>query len=487
MRQSQMEKYREQRRKALEPEELDFEGLAKKLVDGDRPKEQRQLNPTQLEFICDPAARKAYMGRAGAAKTTTLNGGVMLRCLLEPGNKELVARHDYNDLMDTTYRNLERMLLRLPPGTRLDRNKNPPEKWWIRPINDGEPSEITFMGLKDAVGSYEFNHVNIDEADEVDYKRIEELEGRLRNLRPGVPQEENNYSINLAFNPPPKHHALYLKCTGRDERDRKRAEPVFKLFVPKMGENQRNLPADYYEKMTVGMSEDLKQRLVLGQWVEVFPGEPVYRQFKRTTHVRRGLKHAPWAPIIRFWDFGYRSPYCGFLQSDHNGALRVLYEVQGENIEAKPFATMAKKAGGLRFPGHTQFIDFGDPAARQRKDTGSTLQVLTELGIALRYRVSRIEEGLRLIRTELGRLIEGEPAILFDEEGCPILISAMSGGYRMDDKGKEPVKDGYYDHSADAFRYGIINLFTGGGMFIPPNLAFQPGVPMTDSVASTGE
>lgn len=482
-----MEKYREARRKQHEPIRLDFEGLFKLLVDGDRPSEQRQLNPTQADFVCDPHNRKAYMGRAGAAKTTTLNAGVMLRCLMEPGNKELVARHDYNDLMDTTYRNLERMLQRLPPGTRLDRNKNPPEKWWIRPIGDGEPSEITFMGLKEAVGSYEFNHINIDEADEVDFKRVEELEGRLRNIRPGVPKEENNYSINMAFNPPPKHHWLYMKCTGRDERDRQKNAPVFKLYVPRMGENQRNLPDGYYEKMTVGMSEDLVQRLVLGQWVEVFPGEPVYRQFKRTYHVRRGLPYHPYLPLVRFWDFGYRSPFCGFLQADNNGVMRVLFEVQGENIELKDFASMVKKQGTLRFPGHNAFVDFGDPAARQRKDTGSSLLLLSELGISLRYRVSRIDEGVRLIRQELGRNIEGEPALQFDEEGCPILISALSGGYRMDDAGKEPVKDGYYDHGADAFRYGMVNMFAGGSMFIPPTAAFTPGVPMLGSVASTGE
>lgn len=111
-------------------------------------------------------------------------------------------------------------------------------------------------------------------------------------------------------------------------------------------------------------------------------------------------------------------------------------------------------------------MDYGDPAVTQKKDTGSTLAQLSKEAITMRYRTSGIEEGLRIIRTELERTIEGEPSIMFDRKGCPLLIQAMRGGYHLDDEGVKAVKDGFYDHLADAFRYGCINIFVSGGSMV---------------------
>jgi hypothetical protein len=112
--------------------------------------------------------------------------------------------------------------------------------------------------------------------------------------------------------------------------------------------------------------------------------------------------------------------------------------------------------------------DFGDPAAAQRKDTGSTLQVLHNEGINLRYMRSEIAPGIRRIRLMLEQNIRGEPALQVDTRYCPITVRAFQGGYRLEDvkessrtsdMGLLPVKDGTYDHPMDDIRYGVVNLF----------------------------
>ncbi len=79
------------------------------------------------------------------------------------------------------------------------------------------------------------------------------------------------------------------------------------------------------------------------------------------------------------------------------------------------------------------------------------------------FRTSTIDEGVRRTRLGLEQLVRGEAAFQYDRRHCPILIAAMKGGYHLDPSGQKPVKDGYYDHLADASRYGIVNLFSPDG------------------------
>src|SRR5690606_5385907 len=139
----------------------------------------------------------------------------------------------------------------------------------------------------------------------------------------------------------------------------------------------------------------------------------------------------------------------------HGGRLLILREFMGEKMDARAFGRLVLAQTKQYFPNASRFVDIGDPAAAQQKDTGSTLGVLNQLGIQMLYQVSRIDVGLRIVRERLGTLIDGKPGMLFDS-ACHVLIEAMRGGYRLDEKtGEKPVKDGYYDHLADALRYGL--------------------------------
>lgn len=454
MRKSKLDLAREAKQRTMEPVRLTLEGLTELLIAGDKPILERRLNPTQKEFISCPETFLAYMGAAGVAKTSTGVGAVILQCLLEPGTRALIGRRDYNEMKDTTMRRFFEMIGRLPSGVMVDRDKSPPMKVWLQPVVEGELSEVTFMGLNDVIGSHEYHVIFVDEADEVEEARLEELMARLR--APG-PQQRR---FMLAFNPPSKVHHLYTMCTGKDAKERPVKPPVFRLFRPTPNENDRNLPDNYHNDLRARLGPERAMRLADGLWGSVFDGTPVYRDFKRLTHGRHHLRPMDGEPLFRWWDFGYRHPFCIWADQDERGVVRALYEHGAENLEAESFIRQVQAIGLRRF-GVRRYIDFGDIAVRQKKDTGSTLSVLARNGIYMQSNVMSIDTSVDECRRFLRQMYDGEPMFQVDLEGCPILSEALGGGYRMDKTGEFPLKDGYYDHPADAWRYGLIGIQRG--------------------------
>lgn len=435
---------------------LDLEGLAKRILhDPDKFAElEPKVEPTQWEFICDPEEYKLYMGRAGAAKTSTLICAMLLRALLQPGFKGVIMRQHYNSMFNTVIERAEEMLQRLGPGVLLDRNKSPPMRWLIRSAVDDGISQILFCGINELPKGFGCHAIAVDEVDECSESDINALRLRTREVGP--------HALMLACNPPDTTHWLYTAATGRDMYEKQVAEPWLKLFTPKDGENASHLESDYYEKASKGMPEDLRQRFIHGAWGQVFPGKPVYREFSGKFHIADGLKYNQMWPVLRFRDFGYRRPCCIWAQLDENtGCLDCIAEILGENEEVLAFEDRVQALSNSKFRGAT-FIDFGDPAVDQHKDTGSTLHMLQERGVFVNYIRSDLEEGLRHVRLLLERMSHGRPLFLFDRLGCPILIRSLRGGYMVNENGKA-LKDGYYDHLADAFRYGVINVYDTSG------------------------
>lgn len=449
MRKSAREKLADAKRVKHSQTQMTLESLMEMLLGG-------PILPTQRKFIYSPDRNKAYKGPAGCAKTSTGCTAGFLRALLQPGSHGLVARQDYNDLKDTTAQRLQEMVDRMPPGVLVDRDKSAPMKWYIQPAVEGPLSTITFMGLKAGLGSYEFNWALIDEADEVEPRRIHEVSTRLR--APG-----GDYALMLCFNPPEKTHELYTLCTGRDHQERVVGNPMFTLFEPDPKENVANLPEGYYDELAKDLPEDMRTRLIDGDWGSTFTGTPVYKQFSKRLHVRDDIQYDPSSLLFRFWDFGYNHPVCLWAQLDGFGRLKILREEQGSQIEASAFARRCNSLTALHFPHAPKVIDYGDPAVRQKKDTGSALADLASEGVLVLWSIVTIDQSLKKVRKLLETMVSGEPQIQIARRECPILIGALSGGYKMDKHGVAPVKDGFYDHSADAFRYGVWNLFGSGG------------------------
>lgn len=468
MRLSAAESYKHGRRSQLSraPEALHgVEDLIRLMVDPNVSPNKRKILPTQRDFILSHAPLEAYMGPAGCAKTTTGCAKLLLRALLIPGSKWFVARRDYNDLSDTTARSMAAIMARLPEGTLVERIKQPPMKWSIRPVATSaenatpELSEITFMGLSDQIRSYEFTGGFIDEADEVEEHYVDEMKMRLRYWPQGMDHvpEDMRHSIWMSFNPPPTSHWLYKACTGLNEEGLVETKPTIKLYRPQPRENAANLPKGYYDDLGATLTSDLRKRLVEGDWGSTFPGQPVIRQFKRDVHVRKKLEYKG-GTLFRFWDFGYRVPVCIMAQVSKMGQVQVLRELRGQNVEIGKFADAALAATAQWFPTARAVEDYGDPAVRQQKDTGSALAILHNAGIVLKTQRTPLDISLNTLRKRFETLIDGEPALLIDDS-CRVLCDALAGGYHLKDDGVTPHKDNVYDHSVDALRYGIWFLF----------------------------
>lgn len=484
MRETPLEKLRKAKRQQFKEERItSFDDLVALMVDGNRPREERQVNPTQIALIRDNVhSLKAYKGSAGCAKTSTGVAEVLLHALLEPVSKLFIARRDYNDLKGTTMQRAWEMVQRLPQGTLLDRNKEPPEKWWLRSIPKrlpdntmlDTPSEITFIGMSDELkGSYEFNGGFVDEADECSEKAILGFLARCRWM--GHPLSPLHRWMTVAFNPPPIEHWLYTACTGLNAQGEVVDKtPKMHLYNPQAKENARNLPPTYYEELALRLPEDMRQRLVDNEWGSTFPGEPVVRPFKRSIHTRPSIQYQG-GTLFCFWDFGFTRPYfCGF-QMHKSGRLQGLIEHLGHMVEVRPFVDQVRERLYAKFGTLPNAIHYGDPAVKQHKDTGSALSILREAGIVMRFQHTPFDVSMRILRKKFEDMIEGEPAILLDSGAMPILCSALGGGYHFKDDGVTPFKDGYYDHPVDALRYGVFNLVGLGAesnSTLPTNIAY---------------
>lgn len=447
---------------------LDYEGLLKVLLGPDRRTGLATgPRPTQRKYIESKAPFKAFKGEAGAAKTSGMMCSAMLRALFQLNVQIAIGRLDYNDLLGTTAKRLEEMLNRLNPDLLLDRDKTPPMRWWIQqPVTDkeGNPgiAQIDFIGLKEYPGSYEWNRIYVDEADEVDKSIIDGLKSRLR--APCEPEYEGDYGLDIGFNPPDTTHWIYTACTGMDYKERKVATPEFVLFDPKAGENAKGLPDDYLKRFE-GMAPDMLARLKDNKWGTSFPGEAVFKDaFYSNLHARDTLAFDQTRPLILWMDFGFRHPVCIWTQMDEEHRFRLLHELHAQDMEARDFIRKVHMETNINFPQGRGKLYIGDPAAKQKKDTGSTLQVLDSEGINLMYMEGMsIEEGLRRIRYLLQQAPKGIMQIRISRKGCPRLIRMFQGGYHKHKTTNLPVKDGVYDHPADAFRYGITNLFDAEG------------------------
>lgn len=486
MRKSSFEQWQEKQRAKFAPTILtSVEDLLKLMMDGGRDAKERRVNPTQLAYVTSDSKLKLYLGPAGSGKSVVGCADIMLRALMMPGTKWFVARRDYNDLIDTTLRTMTNILNRLPDGTLLDRQKAAPQKWWIRPIVAGangkmtEPSEITFMGLSDDVGSYEFTGGFVDEVDEVEKQYFFQMLGRLRH-KPFPEFPDENFFIGSACNPPSMTHWLYTECTGLNVAGVKEKDPTITMFRPRPAENQRNLPKGYYEQMAASMPEELRQRYVDGMWGNTYPGEPVIRQFRRAIHTAKELPFQG-GTLFRFWDFGYNRPGVLFAQVRTDGRVQVLKEFLGHHIEGTKFVETVHAITAQDFPTATKFVDYGDPAVAQHKDTGSMLALLNNAGVLMRYQRTPFDLSIQVLRKRFESMIEGEQALLIDES-CRVLVDGLAGGYHLKEDGVTPRKDGHFDHLVDALRYGIYNLFgaTAGAMRpqdLPTSVAYSRNSP----------
>jgi hypothetical protein len=208
------------------------------------------------------------------------------------------------------------------------------------------------------------------------------------------------------------------------------------------------------------MSPQQIERFILGKWGTIVKGTAVYGDvFNPDLHLQK-WKFDSGMLILRGWDFGFNHPACVIRLKDHLGRKNIDHEISGSKEHLDIFARRILMATEQRYGKTLRIYDYCDPRGFDKSDKGqSSVDILNDLGIyptGERGIRAYVEPGIQLVRKELSSLIQGTPELTINPE-CAIMRAVFGGRYVRDEKTGEPVKDGYYEHLADADRYTAYN------------------------------
>lgn len=242
------------------------------------------------------------------------------------------------------------------------------------------------------------------------------------------------------------------------------------LKFPENDPRRRAQGRTYYERLARGHNPDWVQRYVNAKYGEDPTGTAVHRQsFRRAFHVRKGLEPVKGYPLIIGQDFG-RNPCSLFCQPDAKGRLLVLEEVIAEDIGIELHVTSALKPKLFqdRYLG-LMVAAVGDPSGVAKSDIReeTNFDVLNRLGIpAFPAPTNNIDPRLTAVDTLLLQQRDAGPALLIDEDRCPMLVRALGGAYRFG-KTKQgvtkplPEKSHPWSDVADCLQYVALVLNSG--------------------------
>ena len=374
-----------------------------------------------------------------------------IECLLEyPGIRGLFGRKDYNDLRLSLMETFQDVI---PPAFFVERNEQ--EHRFLLAAKGGR-STAFFRELKDirGLGSQEFAFIVVSEAHEI-------TEAAYRTLKQRCRQQGFPNFILMEGNPPSESHWLtHLTDPQSTQYDPDPAQLRVSSY-----ENQAFMPPGYLHNLE-GMPSAWRKRFLLGETGALPDGTPVYPTFVEAVHVHE-TQIIPDRPIIRGWDYGYRRAACVWAQQEDAGRLLVHREWMAIETPEDAFIDGVIMRTNQWFGGRV-CRDYGDPAARNRDPHGvATLQRLQAKGIQLGCRQTTYAQRIPLINRKFSELIRGVPSVTINPL-CATLIEGLAGGYHypsltdglaLTTPREVPLKDGWFDHLANAFEYLVVNLY----------------------------
>lgn len=271
--------------------------------------------------------------------------------------------------------------------------------------------------------------------------------------------------VLLSFNPPHRYHWVYQEFFARTAEEL--ATRDYALFRSPAYENRANLPARYYERLLeqFGPGSDLARRFVLGEAVTLYPGVRVFPEASEAMHFRTALEVLPGVELVIGFDFGL-TPCAVVCQMLPSGRLQVYAEIQLFNAGIERLAAHLHELlkapdtvrGGPRFKGNT-WRCWGDPAgsAKAPTDERTCFDILRHNGFDVQPGAVDWESRRQALKMRLERLVDGEPAILIDQQSCPVLSEGLLGGFSypksLDGRiAGKPLKNNF-SHTADALMY----------------------------------
>jgi hypothetical protein len=176
----------------------------------------------------------------------------------------------------------------------------------------------------------------------------------------------------------------------------------------------------------------------------------VFPSFDPDIHVK---DRSPAGRFMLAIDFGFRAPFvCLWVCRCEDGSDYIVDEYIQNGVLLEDHLPMVESRPWPR----TRLIAC-DPAGNGANDQTavSNVQLLRSKGYILRFRASRIIDGLEHIRAAL-RPAAGQPRLSIQHR-CKRLIAPFQSYHYGKFGGESPCKDGIHDHPIDALRYYYVN------------------------------
>lgn len=400
--------------------------------------DSRLMSEGVQAFHASRAKRRLLEGGFSSQKTTAaIWEAIDLSMQAAQPTVGLIGRYTYPELIDTT---MARFYEVCPDDLIVSRREAIPPSCTLvgghRVLFRHLQEEKQYRGLK-------LGWAFIDQAEEIPEETVKTVIARL--LHPAGPRR-----LILACNPDEPEHWLY-RWFHHGEM------PDSAWFATSPLEN-RFLPPDYVASL-LEADELWQRRYVKGEWTYLNLKEAVFPEWT-AIHEQRVEPDKTQAQVMG-WDFGFTHPALVLWQAVEN-QVQVWGERLGDKETTSAFIQSIKRLFPEPF---TWSLSHGaDPSGTQSTVTGSktAMELLEEAGIHPRYKKRPISDGITLIHELLLPDETGRPRLIVDPDRCPIFTRAMRGGYRRQKNPvtdgaflDKPLKDGYYDHLVDAFRYAV--------------------------------
>jgi hypothetical protein len=452
------------------------------------------------QTILDCTTKYLYcQGGVGSAKSLAFAIKCIYLSLTIPKNRGVVSRLHYDDLFDSSWREINECIDRLIDKELLssvERTKKVQGEYTQITLPNG--SEIKAVQAKNWQRALGANHgwFWIDDAMEVErefFVGTNTSAGLLSRLRlPHIHFDQATYAEQtrqhgslhgmVSSNPPPYGswlHELFgdtpgIHTLGDDQVTWMEVSTDANPFVG----------TDYAKGLTavqrkMGGTQQTINRILHGKSIPAYTGVAVFPQFSHSQHVAP-LKFRNDLPLIRSWDFGSIHPAVVFSNlhkctygTNHYFTLSEVCEVHNTTIYNFYDKYVLPHTNAL-YRNATLIRDCGDRSgyrhSSSNKDGRSDMKILMdEYHLPFRWKYINLEPSLQYMRSLLQPKEPcrcGLPHILISNK-CKNLIGALEGGYhfakpRNSVQSDKPIEDRRFADVACAWRYGAENYVKWG-------------------------
>lgn len=457
-----------------------------------------EANPSAQEFHESDAETKVLWGPMGSGKTSAaLMEFVMQATESSVPLRGVVIRENYRQLQDSTLATWlewfgdvqhyapkhDKSVIPLPSKS----GKVLKHELWFRACSRPEDAskflstEFSYVFMEECVPAFQHDGSMGSGLAKGVYDIVQ-----LRLRQKGT----HRLTVVCTFNPPfKKHwcHRLFLEQTPAELAKKS-------IFVKKQPprENEKNLPAEYYDKIIERSDDpDIVRRFVYGEVVQAYDGVRVFPECRDGVHiVDEEIEPIKGIPLVLGWDFG-RSPATLITQITPRGQWLWLRELQSLNSGLERHIELLRVMLNQFYSEHTIRNNFGDPSGAfgSQNDEQTCFTILTAHGFNIAGGEQDIQSRLESVKQQFYRTLDdGKPKILISRPNCQNAVEALTGAYRFPKSrdgtiGDKPIKN-EASHLMDAAQYIATREFAitpnvkmaidPFGRPLPPEITWNP-------------